>query len=65
VLATFERHLPNVMDTVGAFYEFEHPIVDVASLQEYALGAYRQFMAAAGLVDGAAGALAAEVRGAS
>jgi ribonucleoside-diphosphate reductase beta chain len=61
VLATFERHLPNVLDTVGSFYEFDEPIVDVDALQEYALAAYRQFMAAAGLESGMAGELGEEV----
>ena len=64
VIATFERHLPRVLDTVGAFHEYDHPIVDVAALQEYALGAYRQFMAAAAGGEGEVGELAAEVRGA-
>jgi len=50
VLATFERHLPNVLGTVQQFV-FDHPLVDLAILQQYALDAYAQFMASAGLGD--------------
>lgn len=48
VLATFERHLPNVLGTVQTF-DFEYPLVDLGVLQQYALDAYAQFMASAGL----------------
>lgn len=48
VLNTFERHLPNVLGTVQQF-DFEYPLVDLAALQQYALDAYGQFMASAGL----------------
>ncbi|MBI3790046.1 MAG: ribonucleotide-diphosphate reductase subunit beta [Gemmatimonadetes bacterium] len=66
VQATFERHLPNVLGTVASF-QYPHPLVDVALLQSYALGAYQQFMAAAGLNDDAdaARALATELADAS
>jgi ribonucleoside-diphosphate reductase beta chain len=64
VEATFERHLPNVLATVAGF-DFPHPLVDIALLQDYALGAHRQFMAAAGVADDAeAGELEAELTGA-
>jgi ribonucleoside-diphosphate reductase beta chain len=63
VRRTFERHLPAVLQTVAAF-DFEHPLVDVADLQEYALGAYRQFMAAAGLDEDVGGELERELAGA-
>ena len=55
VQQTFERHLPNVLGTVATF-QYPHPLVDVALLQQYAIGAYQQFMAAAGLADDAAAA---------
>lgn len=50
VEATFERHLPNVLETVNQF-DFEHPLVDLGALQQYALDAYVQFMASAGIGD--------------
>jgi ribonucleoside-diphosphate reductase beta chain len=50
VLQTFERHLPNVIDTVRGF-DVPHPLVDVARMQQYAIDAYTQFMAAAGIAD--------------
>ena len=55
VQATFERHLPNVLGTVASFI-YPHPLVNVEQLQGYAIGAYQQFMAAAGLADDAAAA---------
>jgi ribonucleoside-diphosphate reductase beta chain len=51
VHATFERHLPNVIGTVQSFAEYEHPLVDLERLQQFALDAFGQFMAAAGLAD--------------
>ena len=48
VEATFERHMPRVLETVAAF-DFPQPLVDIDDLQAYALGAHRQFMTAAGL----------------
>jgi ribonucleoside-diphosphate reductase beta chain len=50
VQQTFERHLPNVLATVAAF-DYPEPLVDVTRLQHFAVGAYTQFMAAAGLTD--------------
>lgn len=55
VQATFERHLPNVLATVGSFV-YEQPLMPVEALQAYAVHAYQQFMAAAGLVEDAAAA---------
>ena len=55
VQQTFERHLPNVLGTVATF-QYPHPLVDVELLQQYAISAYQQFMAAAGLADDAAAA---------
>ena len=52
VHATFERHLPNVLGTIQTF-TYEHPMVDLEKLQGFALGAFQQFMAAAGLADDA------------
>jgi ribonucleoside-diphosphate reductase beta chain len=49
VEATFARHLPAVLATVQTFAAYEHPLVDVDALTAFALGAYQQFMAAAGL----------------
>lgn len=49
VHATFERHLPNVLATVAAF-DYADPLVEVATLQDYALDAYRMFVGAAGLM---------------
>jgi molecular chaperone DnaK (HSP70) len=49
VEATFARHLPAVLATVQSFAAYEHPLVDVDALTAFALGAYQQFMAAAGL----------------
>ncbi len=60
VEATFERHLPHVLQTVAAF-DFPEPLVDIADLQAFALGAHRQFMAAAGLDEGAPGDLQEEL----
>ena len=62
VQQTFERHLPNVLATVGTFV-YEHPLVNVEQLQMYAVGAYQQFMAAAGLAEDptAAGELVQEL----
>lgn len=48
VLATFERHLPNVLATVAEF-DYPHPLVDIAKLQGYALEQFQRFTAAAGL----------------
>jgi ribonucleoside-diphosphate reductase beta chain len=48
VEATFERHLPNVLGTVASF-DYPHPIVDIAKLQEYAIAQYQRFANAAGL----------------
>lgn len=48
VQSTMERHLPNVLGTVGSF-AFEHPIVDVEKLSNYSLVQYQRFMSAAGL----------------
>jgi ribonucleoside-diphosphate reductase beta chain len=50
VQETFERNLPNVLATIQAF-DYEHPIVDLGKLTQYALDAYTQFMGAAGLAD--------------
>ena len=50
VQETFERQLPHVLATVAAF-DYPEPLVDVAALQRFAIGAYTQFMAAAGLTD--------------
>lgn len=52
VHATFERHLPNVLGTIQTF-TYEHPMVDLEKLQGFAIGAFQQFMAAAGLADDA------------
>lgn len=60
VLATFERHLPNVLATVQAF-DVPHPIVEVSSLVGYALDAYQLVLAATGLADGDTQALEAEL----
>lgn len=49
VEATFARHMPNVLATVQAFAGYAHPLVDVPALLQFAVGAYGQFMAAAGL----------------
>lgn len=48
VQSTMERHLPNVLATVSSF-AFEHPIVDLQKLTDYALAQYQRFMAAAGI----------------
>lgn len=48
VQATMDRHLPNVLATVGSF-AFEYPIVDLQKLTDFALTQYQRFMAAAGL----------------
>lgn len=50
VQATFEKHLPNVLGTIQAF-DYPQPIVDLGKLTQYALDAFEQFMAAAGLAD--------------
>ncbi len=55
VQQTFERHLPNVLGTVATF-DYPQPLVNIDQLQAYAIGAYQQFMAAAGLADDAAAA---------
>ncbi|MCU0647344.1 MAG: ribonucleotide-diphosphate reductase subunit beta [Gemmatimonadaceae bacterium] len=52
VQATFERQLPNVLGTIAAF-DYPTPLVDIMKLQQFAIGAYTQFMAAAGLTDDA------------
>ena len=54
VHATFERHLPDVLATVQTFAVYEHPLVDVGTLVGFAVGACRQFLAAAGLAGDAA-----------
>ncbi len=60
VRSTFERHLPNVMGTVMLF-DYPHPLVPLEPLQQYALDAYAQFMAA-GIGEGATeGELEAEL----
>ncbi len=51
VSATFERHLPNVLATVGEF-DYPQPLVDIDKLTQYALAQYQRFAGAAGL-DGA------------
>jgi ribonucleoside-diphosphate reductase beta chain len=51
VRETFERHLPNVIGTVGSF-DYPHPIVDIGKLQEYAIAQYERFATAAGMVEG-------------
>jgi hypothetical protein len=51
VHATFERELPNVLATVRAFAVYEHPLVDLGALVAFAMRAWRQFLAAAGLGD--------------
>ena len=48
VAATFERHLPNVLATVGE-YDYPQPLVDIDKLGQYALAQYQRFAAAAGL----------------
>ncbi|MBK7905939.1 MAG: ribonucleotide-diphosphate reductase subunit beta [Gemmatimonadetes bacterium] len=48
VAATFERHLPNVLATVGEF-DYPQPLVDIDKLGQYALAQYQRFAAAAGL----------------
>ncbi len=48
VAATFERQLPNVLGTVASF-AYEHPLVDVDKLANYALTQYQRFASAAGL----------------
>ena len=50
VQETFERHMPNVLGTIQTF-RYEQMIVDLDKLMGYAIGASRQFMAAAGLAD--------------
>ena len=50
VFSTFARHLPNVLETVRGF-SFAEPLVDVARMQEFAIEAYTQFMAAAGFAE--------------
>ena len=60
VMDTFNRHLPNVLATVQTF-NFPHPIVDLEKLQHFAIGAYQQFVAAAGLSDDAEALTALEV----
>jgi hypothetical protein len=60
---TFERNLPNVLGTIQVFAEYEHPIVDLQKLTTFALGAYQQFMGAAGLADVPADELEAELAG--
>jgi hypothetical protein len=63
VQATFERQLPHVLATVQAFAAYEHPLVDVSALVTFAMGACRQFLAAAGLApDEGAGTLADELQ---
>jgi ribonucleoside-diphosphate reductase beta chain len=52
VQQTFEAQLPHVLATVAAF-DYPDPLVDVGRLQEFAVRAYTQFMAAAGLADDA------------
>ena len=52
VQSTFERHLPNVLGTIQAFV-YAYPLVDLEKLQTFAIGAFQQFMAAAGLSDDA------------
>ncbi len=54
VQATFERHLPNVLETVNLF-DYPHPLAPVEPLQSFAIAAYERFMAAAGLVESPAG----------
>lgn len=49
VEATFARHLPHVLATVQGFAAYAHPLVDVGALVGFAVDAYGQFMAAAGL----------------
>lgn len=61
VQATFERNLPNVLGTIQVFAEYETPIVDLEKLTAFALGAYEQFMGAAGLADVDAAALEEEL----
>lgn len=63
VQATFERNLPNVLGTIQVFSAYDHPIVDPARLTTFALGAYEQFMGAAGLAAVDASALEAELQG--
>lgn len=48
VQATMERHLPNVLATVSSF-AYEHPIVDLQKLTDFALQQYQRFMSAAGI----------------
>ncbi|MDH5235203.1 MAG: ribonucleotide-diphosphate reductase subunit beta [Gemmatimonadota bacterium] len=50
VAATFERHLPNVLATIGEF-DYPHPIVDLGKLSAFALAQYQRFAGAAGLGD--------------
>jgi ribonucleoside-diphosphate reductase beta chain len=50
VQQTFEAQLPHVLATVAAF-DYPEPLVDIARLQQFAINAYAQFMAAAGLTD--------------
>jgi ribonucleoside-diphosphate reductase beta chain len=50
VRETFERHLPNVIATVASF-DYPHPIVDIAKLQDYAIAQYERFASAAGLTE--------------
>jgi ribonucleoside-diphosphate reductase beta chain len=54
VEATFERHLPNVLATIGDFDAYEVPIVDLAKLSAFALAQYQRVMGAAGLGGDAA-----------
>ena len=53
VEATFARHLPHVLATIQGFAEYEQSLVDVDALVGFALGAYQQFMGAAGLMGDA------------
>lgn len=49
VLATFDRHLPAVLATVRQF-DYEHALVDIERLQQFAIDSYQRFLAAAGLM---------------
>ncbi|MGZ8458058.1 MAG: ribonucleotide-diphosphate reductase subunit beta [Gemmatirosa sp.] len=51
VQATFERQLPHVLATVQGFAIYEHPLVDLGALTQFAMRACGQFLAAAGLGD--------------
>lgn len=48
VAATLERHLPNVLATIGEF-DYPQPIVDLGKLSAFALAQYERFAGAAGL----------------